>query len=102
MYMTIREGRDVLLVTLTDGIVVIETGVPLMENVIDPGAEQAGDFQFKELGEFIGEKCKKSINEKNKDHHPFKNRIYTEKPNSPQLLFNQTLERLRSHFFLLR
>lgn len=60
---------------LTNGFIVIETRVPIDENMINPCAKQTRDIQFEKLGIFITKECKKTIDKKDNDQHPFKNSI---------------------------
>lgn len=66
MVMAISQRRNIFLVGFANGVVVVEIGVSMDEYVIDPGAEQTWCSQIEELGELVGEKCDKPINEKEK------------------------------------
>lgn len=46
VHVAIGKCGDVLLVDLAYGIVVVEIGVAMDENVVEPGAEQAGDSEL--------------------------------------------------------
>lgn len=78
MHVAIGEGGDVLLVDLAYGIVVVKIGVTMNEDMIEPCAEQAGDSEFEDSGDFIREEGEKSIDEKQDYYKPFKDDVYEE------------------------
>lgn len=55
MHVAVSKGGNVPLVRFTNGVVVVEVRVSVDEDVVDSGAEQAGDFQVEEFGEFVGD-----------------------------------------------
>lgn len=67
----VGEGGDVLLVRFADGIVVVEIGLRVEEEVVDSGAEEAGEAEFEEFGEFVGEKGEEAVEEEEEDENPF-------------------------------
>lgn len=90
--MAIGKGGNVPFVGLADGIIVIVIQVPVDQSLIDSSAKEARHFQFEKLSEFIGKEGQEAINQKQNDHHKFKNRIYKEKCRSAQILFDETFE----------
>ena len=62
------------------------------EDVVDPRAQQTGDFQLEELGEFVGEEGEESIDEEQNYEYPFEDCVDYEVWESPHLLFDKSLE----------
>lgn len=56
MHVAVSKGGNVPLVRFTNGVIVVEVGVPVDEDVVDSGAKQTGDFQVEKLREFVGDK----------------------------------------------
>ncbi|PON86111.1 hypothetical protein TorRG33x02_181610, partial [Trema orientale] len=94
----VGQGGDILPVSLADGFIVVEVVVSVDENVVDPGAEQAGDSKVEELGEFVGEEGQESIDEEQKYQKPFENGVDHEVRELPQLLLHETTEGSLRHF----
>lgn len=65
------ERRDVLLVRLADGIVVVEIRVSVNDGVVESRAEQAGNLQFEKPSELVGGEGEKAVEEKHEDQNPF-------------------------------
>lgn len=71
MHVAVGEGGDVLLVDLAYGVIVVEIGVAVDEDVVEAGAEQAGDSEVEDSGDFVGEEGEEPVEEEEDYHEPF-------------------------------
>ena len=71
MHVAVGEGGDVLLVDLAYGVVVVEIGVAVDEDVVEAGAEQAGDSEVEDSGDFVGEEGEETVEEEEDYDEPF-------------------------------
>lgn len=97
MHVAIAKGGNILLVSVTDGIIVVETGTAVDKDMIYPCTEQAGGFEGEVAGEFIGDESYESIDEKQDYHHPFKEGIPQEMWNVFNSLLNDQLHQFHRH-----
>lgn len=78
MDIAVRKGRDVLLVGLAYGIVVVEIGVAVDEDVVDSGTEQTGDPEIEEARDFVGYEGEEAVDEEQDNDEPLEHGIYQE------------------------
>lgn len=97
MHVAIAKGGNILLVSVTDGIIVVETGAAVDKDMIYPCTEQAGGFEGEVAGEFVGDESYESIDEKQDYHHPFKEGISQEMWNVFNSLLNDQLHQFHRH-----
>lgn len=78
MQVAIAKGGNIPLVSVTDGIIVVETGTAVDKDMIYPCTEQTGALEPEETGEFVGDESYESVDEEQDYHHPFKEGITQE------------------------